>query len=442
MMHYISTRSQEMVTSAEAIARGIAGDGGLYVPESFPVLSADAVAKLIPMSYKERAKYLLSLFLTDYSVAEIDRCVEGAYTGNFDHDEPAPLAEVEKNMCLLELWHGPTCAFKDMALQLLPRLLTVAVDKVEKGKQIVILVATSGDTGKAALEGFADVPGTRIVVFYPCDGVSAMQKLQMITQDGANVAVAGIKGNFDDAQTGVKAIFADERMRALLAQHNMAFSSANSINFGRLVPQVVYYVSAWCDLIKTGKLQRMDRFNVVVPTGNFGNILAAYYAKQMGVPVDKFVCASNRNNVLTDFLKSGIYDRNRAFYATSSPSMDILISSNLERLLFHVSGGDGAMVSHWMKQLSTSGKYAVSDEVRQRIQSEFFGGFCDEESTRRTIGELFEKDHYLCDPHTAVAVDVYRQYAKQTGDRKLALIASTASAYKFAPAVLPAVYVG
>lgn len=440
-MFYTSTRSRKNIESARAITQGIAEDGGLFVPESFPQLTPEFIDSMVGMSYKERAVAVLSRFLTDYTDAELRRCVDGAYTGTFDNDEPAPLKEVVPGVNLLELWHGPTCAFKDMALQLLPYLLTTAASKTAPGRTMVILVATSGDTGKAALDGFADVENTRIIVFYPEDGVSPMQKLQMTTQTGNNVAVCAIKGNFDDAQTGVKAIFADTSMREFLEARNMEFSSANSINFGRLVPQIVYYVSAYCDLLKNGRIKKGEAFNVVVPTGNFGNILAAYYAKQMGIPVAKFICASNRNNILTDFIRTGTYDRNRPFYTTTSPSMDILISSNLERLLYHLCG-DAAAVADLMKQLKTDGRYTVPPEVLAKLQNEFYGGFCDDAATAATIGKLFREHHYLCDTHTGVAVNVYEQYRKETGDDTPCVIASTASPYKFAAAVLPAVYDG
>ena len=440
-MFYTSTRSRKNIESARAIAQGIAEDGGLFVPESFPRLTSGLIESMVGMSYKERAVAVLSRYLTDYTDAELRRCVDGAYTGTFDNDEPAPLREVLPGVNLLELWHGPTCAFKDIALQLLPHLLTTAAAKTAPGRTMVILVATSGDTGKAALDGFADVKNTRIIVFYPEDGVSPMQKLQMTTQTGDNVAVCAIKGNFDDAQTGVKAIFADASMREFLEARNMEFSSANSINFGRLVPQIVYYVSAYCDLLKNGKIKPGEKFNVVVPTGNFGNILAAYYAKQMGIPVARFICASNSNNILTDFIRTGTYDRNRPFHTTTSPSMDILISSNLERLLYHLCE-DAAAVADLMKQLKTDGRYTVPPEVLAKLQNEFYGGFCDDAATAATIGKLFREHHYLCDTHTGVAVNVYEQYRKETGDATPCVIASTASPYKFAAAVLPAVYDG
>ncbi|MBO4649310.1 MAG: threonine synthase [Lentisphaeria bacterium] len=441
-MQFTSTRRSLTLDSAQVITKGISDDGGLFVPRSFPVLSADLLERMTAMDYRERAKTVLSLFLTDFTQEEISRCVGGAYCGTFENDDPAPLREVAPGMNLLELWHGPTCAFKDMALQLLPYLLTTAAAKTAPGRTMVILVATSGDTGKAALDGFADVDGTRIIVFYPQDGVSPMQKLQMTTQTGGNVAVSAIYGNFDDAQTGVKNIFADAEMKRFLASKNMEFSSANSINFGRLVPQIVYYVSAYCDLLKTGRLEKGGTFNAAVPTGNFGNILAAVYAKYMGVPIDRFICASNRNNVLTDFIRTGTYDRNRPFHTTTSPSMDILISSNLERLLYHLSGNDAAQVCDLMAQLKSAGKYTIPASMLAKLQQEFYGGCCDDEAAGATIAELFRERHYLCDTHTAVAVRVYEEYVRETADRKPCVIASTASPYKFARAVLSAVAPG
>jgi len=437
-MIFTSTRSCQQMTSAAAITRGIASDGGLFVPSEFPAFSFEQLVELSGKDYITRAKEVLKLYLTDYTEEEIDYCVRGAYTNTFDNNDPAPLAEVVPGTEMLELWHGPTCAFKDMALQLLPFLLVKAANKTAPGRTIVILVATSGDTGKAALAGFADVPNTRIVVFFPENGVSDMQKLQMITQVGKNVSVCGIEGNFDDAQSGVKKIFTDDAIRSALDAKNMEFSSANSINFGRLVPQIVYYVSAACDLIKAGKLAKGAKFNVAVPTGNFGDILAAYYAKQMGVPIDKLICASNRNKVLTDFLATGVYDRNREFYTTSSPSMDILISSNLERMIYHAAGNDAELTAKLMKELAEKGRYELPAEVLKKLQSEFFGGYCDEKGTEETISKLFKENNYLADTHTAVAVNVLDQYRAATGDKTLTVVASTASPYKFAASVLPA----
>ena len=437
-MDYISTRDKSVkVTAAKAIAQGISVEGGLFVPDTFPTLTADDFKRLSQMDYKGRAKYILKSFLNDFSEQEVEYCIHGAYTGTFDNEQPACISLLGKNINILELWHGPTCAFKDLALQLLPYLLTTSAKKVNDGKKTVILVATSGDTGKAALEGFKDVKDTEIIVFYPSEGVSPMQKLQMDSQAGNNVHVCAIKGNFDDAQTGVKKIFTDNSVKEKLAEHNMLFSSANSINWGRLAPQIVYYISAYCDLLLRDGFE--GEFNIVVPTGNFGNILAAYYAKKMGVPVGKLICASNANNVLTDFINDGTYDRNRDFYTTISPSMDILISSNLERMLFELCGNDDKKVSAWQNDLSTSGSFTVDEDVKTKMSELFWGGCCDDTNTLKTIEKYFKEYGYLCDTHTAVALNVYEQYVKETGDDKATVIASTASPYKFAKSVLSAV---
>ena len=439
-MNYISTRDKSIkVTAAKAISQGISEEGGLFVPDTFPVLEKADFDKLCILDYVGRAKYILSNFLNDFTEEEVDYCVKGAYTGSFDNEQPAPISLIGKNANVLELWHGPTCAFKDLALQLLPYLLTTSAKKVSNGKKIVILVATSGDTGKAALEGFCDVPDTEIMVFYPSDGVSPMQKLQMDSQKGENVHVCAIRGNFDDAQTGVKKIFTNNEVKQKLRDNNMQFSSANSINWGRLAPQIVYYISAYCDMLQRGDDYLKDGFNIVVPTGNFGNILAAYYAKKMGVPVNKLICASNANNVLTDFINTGKYDRNRSFFTTISPSMDILISSNLERMLFELSGNDDKAVSEMQSHLSKSGTFTVSEEIRAKMSELFFGGCCDDEATKETIAKLFAECGYLCDTHTAVAMNVYKQYVEKTGDDRPTVIASTASPYKFANSVLSAV---
>ncbi|MBQ8028750.1 MAG: threonine synthase [Clostridia bacterium] len=439
-MLYTSTRDKSVrVSSSQAIAQGISADGGLFVPESIPEIDKDFINSLVGLDYISRAKKVLSLYLTDFTEEEIDFCVSGAYAeGKFSSEKVSPIKKIADGGNVLELWRGPTCAFKDMALQLLPYLLTVAAKKTVADKTIVILVATSGDTGKAALEGFKDVPGTKIMVFYPNDGVSPMQKLQMTTQEGSNVSVCAINGNFDDAQSGVKAIFTDKEVSAKLAENSMMFSSANSINWGRLVPQIVYYISAYADLIENGTIENGDEINVVVPTGNFGNILAAYYAKLMGIPVKKLICASNANNVLTDFLTSGTYDKNRKFFATTSPSMDILISSNLERLLFHLSGEDDKKISNWMKLLSTEGVYSVDSDVKEKILSLFDAGCCNDAMTAETIGKTY-KEGYLCDTHTAVAIKVFEEYVARTGDKTETVIASTANPYKFSAAVLKAV---
>ncbi|MDD6620561.1 MAG: threonine synthase [Eubacteriales bacterium] len=443
-MLYTSTRDKSIkVKSAQAIAQGISAEGGLFVPCEIPQFSIDKISSMVSMSYIDRAKTVLKEYLTDFSEEELDYCVKGAYSvDKFSSEKIAPTVNIDGNKNILELWHGPTCAFKDMALQLLPYLMTVSAKKTADGKTIVILVATSGDTGKAALEGFKDVDHTKILVFYPVDGVSPMQKLQMTTQEGNNVSVCAINGNFDDAQSAVKAIFTNDDIKAQLAEKNMMFSSANSINWGRLVPQIVYYFSAYCDLIEMGKIKAGDEINAVVPTGNFGNILAGYYAKMMGLPIKTLVCASNSNNVLTDFLKTGTYDRNRAFYTTTSPSMDILISSNLERLLYHMSGCDDTLVKDLMTKLSKDGKYTVSDKLISDIQRVFDAGYTSEENVDNTIKYHFDKYKYLCDTHTAVAVKVYDEYVKETGDDIPTVIDSTASPYKFSASVLNAVLDG
>ncbi len=439
-MLYNSTRnSSESVSSAQAIVKGISEEGGLFVPESFPQVSLEDLKQISGKSYVERAEFVLGKFLTDFTPEELHHCVSNAYRADkFSSESVAELAHLYKGIYMLELWHGPTCAFKDMALQLLPYLLTTSAKKVLSDKEIAILVATSGDTGKAALEGFKDVEGTKILVFYPEDGVSNIQKLQMTTQQGGNVGVCAIKGNFDDAQTGVKKIFTDKAVGEKLAEHGIVFSSANSINWGRLVPQIVYYFSAYCDLLANGEIEAGDKINVVVPTGNFGNILSAYYASLMGLPVNKFICASNANNVLTDFIATGVYDRNRPFHTTISPSMDILISSNLERLLYDLTGRDDKAVRSLFDQLTKEGRYEVPGEVKEKIQSMFYGGCCDDTQTKQTIKEIFDQYSYLCDTHTAVAVKVYEDYRAKTGDATKTVIASTASPYKFTGSVLEA----
>ncbi len=437
-MNYISTRdNSKKVSSAFAIAHGISVEGGLFVPESIPVLSREDFSKLSSLDYIGKAEYILKKYLTDFTEEEISYCVKGAYTGSFDDEKPAAIAQLGDNINILELWHGPTCAFKDLALQLLPYLLTTSTKKVSDGKKTVILVATSGDTGKAALEGFKDVENTEIIVFYPSEGVSPMQKLQMDSQKGNNVNVCAIKGNFDDAQTGVKKIFTDPQIKETLAENGMEFSSANSINWGRLVPQIIYYISAYCDMLAKGD-DLPKGFNIVVPTGNFGNILAAYYAKEMGVPVNKLICASNANRVLTDFINTGVYDRNRDFYTTMSPSMDILISSNLERMLYILADGDDKYIAELQNSLSTDGKFTVNDTVLSKLQALFYGACCDDNGTLETIKKTFQEYGYLCDTHTAVAVNAYDQYVASTGDNRPVLIASTASPYKFAKSVLSA----
>ncbi len=438
-MNYRSTRNNQVeVTSAKAIAQGLSDEGGLFVPESLPKLSEADVMGLCDKSYPERAFEIFKLFLTDFTDDEIRYCVNNAYGSNFDTENVSEISHLLTGTYILELWHGPTCAFKDMALQILPYLLTVSAKKTIAGKEIAILVATSGDTGKAALEGFKDVPGTSITVFYPEDGVSDMQKRQMTTQEGSNVNVCAVKGNFDDCQNGVKAIFTDAKLKAELEKMNVVFSSANSINWGRLSPQIVYYISAYASLIKNGEIKYGEPVNIVVPTGNFGNILAAYYAKQMGIPVNKLICASNANNVLTDFINTGVYDRNRSFYTTVSPSMDILISSNLERLLYHLSGENDAQIREWFGKLAKDGKYSVTPEVLEKIRADFYAGYCDDVQTKAAIKEVFESYSYLMDTHTAVAYKVYQDYKKATGDTTKTIVASTANPYKFGAAVMDA----
>lgn len=443
-MLYTSTQNNnEKVTSAQAIARGISPEGGLFVPESFPQYDGITFETLLKLDYRGRAKKVLSDYLTDFTEEEIANCVDKAYTADkFGSDNPAPICSVthgDKELHLLELWHGPTCAFKDMALQILPHLLTCSLKKTADGKKAIILVATSGDTGKAALEGFKDVENTEIIVFYPSDGVSPMQKHQMNTTSGENVGVCAIRGNFDDAQTGVKNIFTTDAVIEALRKNNMMFSSANSINWGRLLPQIVYYISAYCDMVNSGKISLGDKINIVVPTGNFGNILAAYFAYKMGMPVNKLICASNSNNVLTDFINSGNYNKNRKFITTVSPSMDILVSSNLERLLYVLSDRNSDKTSEYMKALKSEGEYTVEDSVKAAVGEMFAGGFCTEEETYDTIAALYKDAGYLSDTHTAVAVNVYEKYVDETGDKTPAVIASTASPYKFSRAVLSAV---
>ena len=443
MLYNSTQNAAEVVSAAQAIAQGISKDGGLFVPQEFPKYTEETFKELLKTDYKGRAKKVFSDFLSDFTAEEIEECVNKAYTAEkFGGANPAPMAYTQLNgapLNILELWHGPTCAFKDMALQILPHLLTKSLKKTNDGKDAVILVATSGDTGKAALEGFKDVDHTKIIVFYPVNGVSPMQKHQMNTQEGNNVKVCAIEGNFDDAQTGVKKIFTTPEIAEKLAENNMLFSSANSINWGRLLPQIVYYISAYCDLVNDGKIAFGDKINVVVPTGNFGNILASYYASLMGLPIAKFICASNANNVLTDFIRTGVYDKNRHFYTTMSPSMDILVSSNLERLLYKLSGNSDVTTKEWMTALKTTGKYEVTDEVKAFMADKFYGGYCDDAQTQDTISRLFNEDHYLCDTHTAVAVNVYEQYVAETGDTTPSVIASTASPYKFSKSVLEAV---
>lgn len=433
-MKFISTRNKnERVTGPEAIVRGLAPDGGLYVPEDFPAVSPADMAAMADMTYAERAAYIIGLYLPELKDI-LPASAEKAY-GRFDGD-PAPVVQIDEGLYFLELWHGPTHAFKDIALTMLPYLLTESKKALGDDEQTLILVATSGDTGKAALEGFKDVPGTEVMVFYPSEGVSALQKLQMSTQTGGNVRVAAIRGNFDDAQTAVKQAFGSQELIAALKKTGRAFSSANSINFGRLVPQVAYYFSAYLDIVSAGKLTMGDKLNFVVPTGNFGNILAAYYAYRMGLPVGKLICASNRNNVLTDFFATGRYDCKRDFYKTMSPSMDILISSNLERLLFELSGRDDGRTAARMTALKADGAYEITKEERIQAAELFYAGYADETEAGAALGNLFEEYGYIADTHTSVAAAVFDEYVSATGDETPTVVVSTASPYKFARDVL------
>ncbi|GAB6181528.1 threonine synthase [Desulfotomaculum defluvii] len=440
-MRYESTRGQSpIVTAAEAIKKGIAPDGGLFIPTEKIYLSSAEIENLCSLSYLERAAYILKYFLTDFNEAEITDCVAKAYGGGkFSSLEVAPVKQLTRNLAVLELWHGPTCAFKDMALQILPQFLVRSLTKTGETSEIVILVATSGDTGKAALEGFADVPGTKIIVFFPEKGVSEVQRLQMVTQVGKNVQVVGVQGNFDDAQSGVKEVFSDEVFSALLAKNNFQLSSANSINWGRLVPQIVYYFSAYADLVKDGRVKNGQSINFVVPTGNFGNILAGYYAKLMGLPINRLICASNANNVLTDFIKTGTYSRNREFYKTNSPSMDILISSNLERLLAELTGHQAEKISQWMTELKNNGSYTVDAELVGFIQEHFWSDFATNEETLQTIQKVWGDLNYLMDTHTAVAMNVLEKYRNTTGDNSYTVVVSTASPFKFNGSVAQAI---
>ena len=439
-MKYQSTRNKNLrLDSAETILKGLSDDGGLFVPVEIPKLEAGELSELSKLDYCERAKRVFGKFMTDFSEDELLECAEKAYGDNFEGERPTKMVKIGDNVYMLELWHGPTCAFKDMALQILPHFLVKSAKKAGDGKKTVILTATSGDTGKAALEGFCDVEGTEIIVFYPQNGVSKIQKLQMQTQKGENVAVCGVFGNFDDTQTAVKKIFTDSEIRNRLSENGKSFSSANSINVGRLLPQVVYYISSYADLIANGEITDGEIVNVTVPTGNFGNILAAYYAKRMGVPFGKLICASNANNVLTEFLSTGRYSVNREFYLTESPSMDILVSSNLERLIFELCEKDDEYIKSVMESLREHGEYSVPDEMLVKIKEHFSAGYTDDNGAEKRIKTMFEKYAYLCDTHTAVAVEVYEKYKEETGDNTKTIIASTASPYKFPRAVLKSV---
>ena len=431
-MMFFSTRDSEkkLYKASEVIKNGLAADGGLFVPDSIPAVSLDDISNIAKMSYPERAATVLSMYLSDYTYDELLEDATNAYCEASFPEGAAPLKKVKDNTYSLELWKGPTAAFKDMALQIMPRLLSRALVKTGEKNTALILVATSGDTGKAALEGHKDVDGVKIMVFYPVDGVSKVQKLQMATQTGNNVNVCAIKGNFDDAQTGVKKIFSNAEAKAKLLENSYILSSANSINWGRLAPQIVYYFSAYCDLLNQGAIKLGDKINVCVPTGNFGNIFAAYLAKQMGLPIDKMVCASNANNILTDFINTGIYDKNREFHLTMSPSMDILISSNLERLLYFTAGTEET--ADCMKKLSEVGKYEVSTQAMDTIKQNFVGYFADEEETANTLRRVYTEYGYLADTHTSVAFNCAEKYVSDTGDIKPMVVVSTASPYKFA----------
>lgn len=434
---YKSTRGTgETVTASQAILKGLSADGGLFVPQEIPKLDIPA-EKLAGMSYQEIAYEVMSRFLTDFTEEELKSCINSAYDSKFDTEEIAPLAKAG-GAYYLELFHGSTIAFKDMALSILPHLLTTSAKKNNVKNEIIILTATSGDTGKAAMAGFADVPGTRIIVFYPKNGVSPIQEKQMVTQKGKNTHVIGITGNFDDAQTGVKQMFNDKALAEELDKAGFQFSSANSINIGRLVPQIVYYVYAYAKLYQNGEIQAGETINVTVPTGNFGNILAAYYAKNMGLPIGKLICASNENKVLYDFFATGSYDRNREFILTSSPSMDILISSNLERLIYRIAGEDADKNKEMMEHLSKDGEYHITDEMRQEL-GDFYGNFATEEETAAVIRELYEDTGYVIDTHTAVAACVYGMYKEETKDETKTVIASTASPFKFTRSVMNAI---
>ena len=433
---YKSTRGKEQaVTASMAILKGLSEDGGLFVPERIPQLDVP-MDKLAQMTYQETAYEVMSRFLTDFTEEELKNCISKAYDSKFDTEKIAPLHEA-CGAYFLELFHGATIAVKDMALSILPHLMTTAAKKNHVKNEIVILTATSGDTGKAAMAGFADVPGTKIIVFYPKHGVSPIQEKQMVTQKGANTYVVGITGNFDDAQTAVKKMFNDHEIAAELDQAGFQFSSANSINIGRLVPQIVYYVYAYATLVRDGKIKDGQEINVVVPTGNFGNILAAYYAKQMGLPIHKLICASNENRVLYDFFRTGTYDRKRDFILTTSPSMDILISSNLERLIYRLTGENAEKCAELMKSLSEGGEYTITEEMKAQL-GDFYGNFCSEEETANTISEIYKDSNYVIDTHTAVAAGVYKKYVSETDDHLPTVIASTASPYKFTRSVMDA----
>ena len=436
-MKYTCTRNSKIeISASEAIVKGISDDGGLFVPSSFPILSLADIENLIPLDYPERAAKILSMYMDEFSFEELLGYAKRAYN-RFDDDAVCPLVKVEDGLYMLELWHGPTCAFKDIALTILPYLLTASKKKLGINEQTLVLTATSGDTGKAALEGFKDVDGTHVVVFYPVSGVSEMQRLQMVTQEGGNVHVFGIKGNFDDAQAAVKRLFNDKETIDALKAKGIAMSSANSINWGRLAPQIAYYISAYCDLVDSGEIELGDKINFAVPTGNFGDVLAGYYAYRMGLPVEKFIVASNANNALTDFFNDGVYDINRVFYKTMSPSMDILVSSNLERLVYEIYDRDDEKVRELYDSLKKTGRFEIDfDEVNL---DNFVAGWADEEDTKNAISTFFDLDDYIMDTHTAVAASVYNDYSCETDDETPTVVLSTANPYKFPIDVLGAI---
>ena len=442
-MNYISTRGYDKkYSAAEAIITGIAPDGGLFVPETIPQITKDEIEEMKNMQFFQISARVLSKYLTDFTEAELLEFAQAAYDEEKWGENPIPLVQLNAyndREYILELWHGPTCAFKDVALQMLPHLMTASVKKTGLNKKICILTATSGDTGKAALEGFKDLPGTEIIVFYPTGGVSDAQKLQMVTTEGSNTHVIAVNGCFDDAQTGVKKIFGDDAFAAKLDQNGIMLSSANSINWGRLAPQIAYYVYSYVELLRQEKIGKGEEINIVVPTGNFGNILAAWFAKQMGIPVRKLICASNRNKVLCDFFSTGTYDRNREFFKTTSPSMDILISSNLERLLYEVAGGNSAQVIEWMNGLNTEGKYSVDKDTLKSLQHSFVGGFADETGVAKTILDVYDRTDHVIDTHTAVGFNIYGRYHTRSNDETKTVFVSTASPFKFAPAVMDSI---
>lgn len=441
-MFYKSTRGgAKNITFSQAVKKGISPDGGLFVPDANCVLTDEEFKSLVSLSYRDLAIAIVRKYATDFTEEQIVECVDNAYcSGSFPADNPAPVTNINDSLNILELWHGPTSAFKDMALQILPEFMTRSNQMNGNGKEIVILTATSGDTGKAALEGFKNVPGIRVIVFYPEEGVSQMQKYQMITQEGNNVDVVAVKGNFDDAQTGVKKIFNDEAFCQVLSENGYELSSANSINWGRLLPQIIYYFHGYFTLVRQGTIALGDAINICVPTGNFGNILASYYAMKMGLPVNRIICASNDNNVLTDFLHTGTYDSNRKFMTTISPAMDILVSSNLERLIYDVTGCDYEAVSMYMNELKTAGLYTVDSKTKETLRNLFWAAYATEAETMETVKSVYDRYNYLADPHTAVGINVYEKYVHATGDNTVTIAASTASPFKFNKSVVEAIF--